>query len=210
MNNLYEKYYELLYEWNKKFNLTSVIEKDKVFLLHFKDSILIEKEIPKGASLLDVGSGAGFPGIPLKIERPDLSVTLIDSVNKKVTFMNEVIKELGLKDIEALHKRIEDLKGCSFDVAVSRAVARLNVLTEYCLPFVKQGGIMIAYKSENSEEEAEEAQKAIEFLGGKIKKVVKKELSEEITRTFIIIEKIKQSPVGYPRGGNKPRIKPII
>lgn len=207
---MYDVYYNLLTEWNEKINLTTILERDKVDVLHYKDSVMIEEEIPFGASVLDVGSGAGFPGIPLKIERPDIKVTLIDSVNKKVEFMNEVICKLGLKDIVAKHIRIEDLKEKNFDVAVSRAVAPLNVLCEYCLPFVKVEGKMIAYKSSKVREEAEEAKRAIELLGGKEEKIIEKELTEEIVRCFCIIKKIKESPSGYPRKGNKPRTKPIV
>ncbi len=203
-------YYDLLVEWNEKFNLTAVTEREKVNLLHFKDSVLCEDVIPKGADLLDVGSGAGFPGIPLKIVRDDLKVTLLDSVNKKINFLNEVISRLGLEDTKAIHTRIEDYKEKKFDVVTSRAVAPLNVLTEYCLPFVKKGGMMIAYKSADIENELDEARKAIEILGGEKPIIVTRELSEEIKRNFVIIKKIKESPVGYPRGGNKPRLKPIV
>ncbi len=206
----FDLYYDLLVEWNKKFNLTAVTEREKVEVLHFKDSVLCEDIIPNGANILDVGSGAGFPGIPLKIVRDDLKVTLLDSVNKKVSFLNEVISKLGLSEINAIHTRIEDYKERNFDVVTSRAVAPLNVLTEYCLPFVKKGGIMIAYKSADIQEELREARKAIELLGGEKPIIVTRELSEEIKRSFVIIKKIKESPVGYPRGGNKPRLKPII
>lgn len=203
-------YYNLLIEWNEKFNLTSVTEREKVELLHFKDSVLCEDLIDKGEELLDVGSGAGFPGIPLKIVREDIKVTLIDSVNKKVTFLNEVISKLGLSEIKAIHTRIEDYKEKKFDVVTSRAVAPLNVLVEYCLPFVKKGGKMIAYKSADIESELNEAKKAIEFLGGEKPTIFTRNLNEEIKRSFVIIKKIKESPLGYPRGGNKPRLKPII
>ncbi len=204
----YNLYYEKLTEWNKKFNLTTILERDKVDLLHFKDSLAAEKFIKKDARLLDVGSGAGFPGIPLKIERDDLDVTLIDSVGKKVTFMNEVIKAMNLSRIRAIHTRIEDYKEKNFDVVVSRAVAPLNTLAEYCLPFVKKGGVMIAYKGQRKEEEEREAEKAIEILGGKVSEIEQIKLSE-YERTLYIIEKIKETPSGYPRGGNKARLKPI-
>lgn len=207
----FNQYYDLLIEWNNKFNLTAVTERDQVELLHFKDSILPIDLIPEKSSILDVGSGAGFPAIPLKIVREDLSVTMIDSVNKKVTFLNEVIKTLGLKNIEAQHKRIEDIeKSKKYDVVTSRAVAPLNVLCEYCLPFVKKGGFMLAYKAVGVEEELKEAKKAIEILGGGEEKIIIRELSTEIKRTFVIIKKIKDTPSSYPRGGNKPRLKPIV
>lgn len=204
----YNLFYELLKEWNEKFNLTTIIEREKVNLLHFEDSISAKDFIKKGAKLLDVGSGAGFPGIPLKIERDDLDVTLIDSVNKKVVFMNEVIKKLELSGIRAIHSRIEDYKTRDFDVVTSRAVAALNILAEYCLPFVKKGGKMIAYKGQYSEQEENEAKAAIKLLGGKIEEV-KKTTVGEYQRTIYIIEKVGVSPVGYPRSGNKARLKPI-
>ena len=207
----FSQYYDLLIEWNNKFNLTAVTERDQVELLHFKDSILPIDLIPETSSVLDVGSGAGFPAIPLKIVREDLSVTMIDSVNKKVTFLNEVIKTLGLKNTEAQHKRIEDIeKSKKYDVVTSRAVAPLNVLCEYCLPFVKKGGFMLAYKAVGVEEELKEAKKAIEILGGGEEKIIIRELSPEIKRAFVIIKKIKDTPSSYPRGGNKPRLKPIV
>lgn len=207
----FDVYYNLLVEWNNKFNLTSITERDKVDLLHFKDSIIIKDFIGKGSKLLDVGSGAGFPGVPLKIVREDLNVTLLDSVNKKVTFLNELISKLELTGIEAIHKRIEDLdKTQKFDVVTSRAVAPLNVLCEYCLPFVKQDGIMIAYKSADIDKELDEAKNAIGLLGGKVDQIKEIALNDEITRKFIIIKKIKESPSSYPRGGNKPRLKPIL
>ena len=206
----FELYYNLLTEWNEKFNLTAVTEKEKVELLHFRDSVLPQDMIVKNASVLDVGSGAGFPAIPLKIVREDLTVTMVDSVNKKVVFLQEVIKRLGLTGIEALHKRIEELsKEVKYDVVTSRAVAPLNVLCEYCLPFVKIGGVMIAYKSAEVEEELQSAGKVISLLGGEAT-VEKRALSDEITRSFVIIKKVKESPSGYPRGGNKPRLKPIV
>lgn len=205
----FDLYYKLLVEWNEKFNLTSVTDKEKVELLHFSDSILPCDLLKQNAKCLDVGSGAGFPAIPICIERNDLSFTMIDSVNKKVTFLNEVIKALDLKNAEVLHKRIEEHKG-EYDVVTSRAVAPLCTLVEYCLPFVKKGGIMLAYKSSDVAEELTQAKKVIELLGGGEVKIEKRALNDEITRSFVIIKKIKDTPKGYPRGGNKPRLKPII
>ncbi|MBE5730670.1 MAG: 16S rRNA (guanine(527)-N(7))-methyltransferase RsmG [Clostridiales bacterium] len=207
----FELYYQLLVEWNNKFNLTSVTERDKVELLHFKDSVLPVELIPSKAIMLDIGSGAGFPAIPLKIVRPDLDITMVDSVNKKVSFLSEVICQLKLDGIRAVHKRIEELdKNQKYDVVTSRAVAGLNILCEYCLPFVKKGGFMLAYKSSEIEDELSQAKTAIELLGGGEVKTVTMELNEEIKRTFVIIKKIKDTPKGYPRGGNKPRLKPIV
>lgn len=208
---LFELYYELLVQWNGKFNLTAVTEKEEVKVKHFMDSLLGEEFIKRGAAVLDVGSGAGFPGIPLKIERSDIEVTLLDSVQKKVTFMQEVIDKLGLTGISAVHGRIEDFGSKnSFDVVTSRAVAPLNVLCEYCLPFVKKGGIMLAYKSNEIEEELSLASKVIKLLGGENARIEKRTLSGDIIRSFVIIEKKEDSPNGYPRGGNKPRLKPIV
>ena len=211
MKEKFEQYYNLLIEWNEKFNLTSITEKDKVELLHFKDSILPCELIPKNANVLDIGSGAGFPAIPLKIVREDLNFTMVDSVNKKVTFLSEVIQRLGLKNIIAVHKRIEELnKQEKYDVVTSRAVAPLNVLCEYCLPFVKKGGFMLAYKSSNVQDELKEAKNAIAILGGDEAEIKEIQLNDEIKRTFVIIKKVKDTPNSYPRGGNKPRLKPIV
>ena len=210
MEEKFEKYYNLLIEWNQKFNLTSITEKEKVELLHFKDSVLPHDLIKNNSTVIDIGSGAGFPGIPLKIVREDLDITLVDSLLKRVGFLEEVIKTLELDGIRAIHKRAEDLdKKQKFDVATARAVAPLNVLCEYCLPFVKKGGFMLAYKSEDVEQELKGAEKAIKILGGEVEKVEKRSLCDDIIRSFILIKKINDTPANYPRGGNKPRIKPL-
>lgn len=209
MDERFVLYYNLLKEWNEKFNLTAITEKDKIELLHFKDSILPEDLIKQNATVLDIGSGAGFPAIPLKIVRDDLDITMVDSLNKRVTFLNEVISKLNLERAKAVHKRAEDLdKNVKYDVVTARAVAPMRVLCEYCIPFVKKGGIMLAYKSEEVEEELNQAQKAIDVLGGKLLKTETRNLGE-IVRKFVIIEKVKESPLSYPRGGNKPRLKPL-
>lgn len=204
----YNLYYDLLIEWNNKFNLTTITERGQVDLLHFADSLSAQQLIPEKSKLLDVGSGAGFPGIPLKIERDDIDVTLIDSVGKKITFLSEVISRLGLSKIKAIHSRIEDHKEFDYDIVVSRAVAPLNTLVEYCLPFVKKGGLMIAYKGARNKEEEENALGAITMLGGMLKEVKKIELGK-YDRNLYLIEKVNQTPSGYPRGGNKPRLKPL-
>ena len=207
----FDLYYKLLVEWNQKFNLTTVTEREKVELLHFKDSVLPSNLIPNKSKLLDIGSGAGFPAIPLKIVRDDLDITMVDSVNKKITFLDEVISSIKLTGIRAIHKRVEDLdKKQKYDVVTSRAVAALNILVEYCLPYVKVGGFMLAYKSMEISQELDNAKKAIDILGGRVEKIEKIELDEEITRSFVVIRKVKESPSGYPRGGNKPRLKPIV
>ena len=165
---IFEKYYRLLAEWNQKFNLTAITERDEVFVKHFADSLLGEEFVGENASVLDVGTGAGFPSLPIKIVRDDISLTLVDSLQKRINFLNCVLSELDIKKAEALHARAEDLS-CreTFDCAVSRAVAPLSTLCEYCLPFVKTGGVFIAYKAENCEEEVASSSKAAEILGGR-------------------------------------------
>jgi len=210
MKEIYEKYYDFLTEWNNKINLTSITQKEEVYSKHFLDSILIADEFSKNAKVLDIGSGAGFPAVPLKIEREDLDITMLDSVGKKVDFLNLLVNHLQLSNIKAVKSRIEEYKVFNYDYVTSRAVAALNILVEYCLPFLRVGGIMIAYKSQKAEEEIIEAKKAINLLGGKIIKVVEKKLDDQTDRKFIFIQKIKESPKGYPRSGNKPRLKPIV
>lgn len=204
--DLYEK---LLLEWNEKFNLTAITDHEEIQAKHFYDSLTAEKFLKKGARVLDIGSGAGFPGIPLKIVRDDISLKLIDSVNKKVVFLNEVIKALGLKDAAAEHIRAEDMdKGQKYDVAVTRAVAELRTVIEYALPYLKTGGIMIAYKSEKAEEEILNAENALDVLGGKIRTVSDESVADYV-RKLIVIEKIRETPPKYPRGKNLPRTKPL-
>lgn len=209
----FESLYEMLIEENKKYNLTAITEKDKVYLLHFLDSLSASPFIPENSSLCDVGSGGGFPAIPLKLLRDDLSVTMTDSVTKKVNWLNTVCSHFSLQNCRAIHTRIEDFSRStareSFDVVTARAVAKLNTLCEYCLPLVKIGGIFIAYKS-FSEEELKEASNAIKILGGKLKSVENVSISDDYTRTLIIIEKISQTPTKYPRGKNKERTNPIV
>lgn len=209
MKDLYETYYKELIDWNEKYNLTAITDKDEVYLKHFKDSVLIKDHFSFGSSLLDIGSGAGFPAIPLKIERPDLSVIMIDSVNKKVNFLIHMIEELRLELINAYHVRIEDLKLRNFDYVTARAVAPLVTLAEYAIPFLKVGGEFIAYKSADIDEEIDAAQKAINFLGGKVENIICKNLTDDIVRKFVVIKKISPTPSGYPRSGNKPRLKPL-
>lgn len=207
----FERYYALLLEWNERFNLTAITDRRDVFVKHFLDSISAAPLIPQNASVLDIGAGAGFPSLPLKIARDDLTVTCVDSVNKKVTFLDAVIDELGLKNARAIHSRAEDLPKTGYDVVVSRAVASLNVLCEYCLPFVKIGGALIAYKSEKADEELAAATNAIKLLGGKMKELrdVSDFVGGETTRKLIVIEKIAPTPPKYPRGKNLPRLKPL-
>ena len=206
----FDRYAEMLTERNEKVNLTAITDPDEIRVKHFTDSLAAIDLIKTGATVLDIGSGAGFPGIPLKIARDDISVTLLDSVNKKVAFMNDVIADLGLKNIEAVHARIEDFphKG-EFDVAVSRAVAELTTLAEYALPFVKVGGTFVAYKSEKAEAEAAAAGNAVALLGGRLREIREVNVAPGLTRKLIVVDKIDPTPLKYPRGKNLPRLKPL-
>lgn len=206
----FNRYAEMLRERNEKINLTAITEPEEVKVKHFLDSCSAAELLPGGASVLDIGSGAGFPGLPLKIVRPDLTVTLLDSVNKKVAFVSDVIAELKLSGVTAVHARIEDFphKG-EYDAVVSRAVAELSTLAEYALPFVKIGGAFIAYKSEKAESEAEAAASAITLLGGRIREIREAFVATGLTRKLIIIDKIAPTPPKYPRGKNLPRLKPL-
>ncbi len=213
--NQFQKYYEMLVEKNKVMNLTAITEYDEVVEKHFIDSISIAEFIDIKGKIIDVGTGAGFPGIPLKIVFPDLEVVLLDSLNKRVKFLNEVIDELGLKKIVAIHGRAEEIAKNKeyrevFDYSVSRAVANLSTLTEYCLPFVKIDGSFISYKSGNIDGELKSSEAAIKKLGGNIKKVDKFELSNKVgMRSFVIIDKISKTDKKYPRKAGTPAKEPL-
>ena len=209
MKDVYEKMYELLTEWNGRFNLTAIKSKEDFEIKHIRDSMLGLPFI--NGTVLDVGSGAGFPGLVIKIEKPETRVTLLDSVRKKTEYLCEAIEKLGLNGITAVHSRIEDMKEReSYDTVTARAVARLATLTEYCLPFVKTGGVFVAYKSADTEEEIKEAGRVIELLGGRTEINDVFDLDGETKRRIIVIRKIKPSPPSYPRKGNKPRKDPVI
>ncbi|MCL2675418.1 MAG: 16S rRNA (guanine(527)-N(7))-methyltransferase RsmG [Firmicutes bacterium] len=209
----FERYFALLSEWNNKFNLTAVTERKDVFLKHFYDSVLpLSIALPlfkEGARILDVGSGAGFPGVCLKLARPDLDVTLVESVGKKVLFLDALLSELKLTGIRVLKTRVEDFKQKDFNHAVARAVAPISTLAEYCLPFLKIGGSCVFYKSAVVENELSAASRSISFLGGKVENVLFAQLSTEILRSFVVVRKFAKTPLGYPRGGNKPKLEPL-
>lgn len=212
------QYYDLLIEWNSFMNLTAITDFDEVCLKHFLDSLSLCKAIDctKELSIIDVGTGAGFPGIPLKIVFPNLKITLLDSLGKRVKFLNEVIDKLNLYDIIAIHSRAEDYvkeKGIreEFDLCVSRAVANLSTLSEYCLPYVKKGGFFVSYKSEKIIEESKNAEKAIAILGGKIEKQTDFKLPDsDIYRNLFQIKKIKNTPMRFPRKAGLPSKEPLI
>ena len=210
------QYYELLVEWNKVMNLTGITEFDEVMRKHFLDSLSIVKAIEKKDMLrvLDLGTGAGFPGIPLKIMFPEWDIVLLDSLNKRIKFLNEVIGQLGLQKISTIHGRAEDFARKEeyrekFDLVVSRAVANLSSLSEYCLPYVKQQGIFVSYKASDVEEEVREAKKAVTVLGGNLEKTVEFQLPDtDIDRTLLVIQKIKKTPGKYPRKAGLPSKEP--
>lgn len=195
--NIFNLYFEKLVSYNEKVNLTAITEKDQVFDKHFLDSILPVDIIPQNARMVDVGTGAGFPSLPLKIVRPDINLTMVDSLNKRINFLNELIVELGIETTN-IHARAEDFalnNREKFDVAVARAVARLNTLLEYLLPLVKVGGMVLAYKGSSAEEEIEEAKNAISILGGKVKQILHFDLpNNQGERNIIVVEKIKSTP----------------
>lgn len=213
----FQKYYDLLIEWNSFMNLTAITEPDEVCVKHFLDSVSLCKAIDcdREMELIDIGTGAGFPSIPLKIMFPKLKITMLDSLGKRVRFLDEVIGNLNLKGITAVHSRAEDLALKSeyrerFDICVSRAVANLSTLSEYCLPYVKIGGFFVSYKSEKVAEEVKSAQNAVKILGGEISKQIEFILPcSDIYRNLFMIKKVKPTPKKYPRKAGVPSKEPL-
>ncbi len=212
----FEKYYELLTEWNSFMNLTAITEHEEVLKKHFLDSLSIVKAVKMEDihTVMDIGTGAGFPGIPLKISYPHLKVVLLDSLGKRVKFLNHVINELGLEDISAIHGRAEDFARQAeyreqFDLCVSRAVANLSSLSEYCLPYTRKNCLFVSYKSGKVEEELENAKRAISLLGGKVEYVSKFMLTDAGERALVVIRKEKHTPNKYPRKAGLPSREPL-
>ncbi|BBB90580.1 MAG TPA: 16S rRNA (guanine(527)-N(7))-methyltransferase RsmG [Methylomusa anaerophila] len=213
----FDRYYHLLIEWNEKINLTAITEPEEVAVKHIIDSLSCYDAaiFATGARVADVGTGAGFPGIPLKIFQPDLKLTLLDSLNKRLVFLQQVIDELKLCDVTVLHSRAEDAgknksQRESYRIVLSRAVARLNVLSEYCLPLVEKGGWFIAHKGAQYQAELAEADKAIVTLGGKVERVIPVQLPGLSDRRAVIyIRKLNTTPLIYPRKSGMPEKKPL-
>ncbi len=212
----FSHYADLLVSWNEKINLTAITEPCEIATKHFADSLYGEKYINPGASVIDVGTGAGFPGVPLKIIRPDISLTLLDSLNKRLNFLNEVITELKLSDVKTVHSRAEDggsLKSPfreKFDVATSRAVSQLNILAEYCIPYLKVGGVFLAYKGPDVYDEVLSAKNAISTLGGEISEVYEYTIPKaDINHSIVVISKVKPTADIYPRLNGKINKKPL-
>ncbi|MBX4173148.1 7-methylguanosine methyltransferase (16S rRNA, nucleotide G527) [Weissella viridescens] len=215
----FNKYYERLVAVNEHMNLTAITDQDEVYLKHFYDSLTLAFAYPKlqdqPLNMIDVGAGAGFPSLPLKIVFPQLKITIIDSLNKRINFLSELVQELGLEDVTVVHARAEEFGGKNsperemYDVATARALARLNVLGELTLPFVKEHGVLLAMKGSQAQDEVEQAKQAINTLGGKIQSEIDVTLPNGDPRTVIVIEKVRKTPKKYPRKPGDPVRKPL-
>lgn len=213
----FDEFYKLLEEWNYKIDITKIVDPEEVYIKHFLDSLLITKSgvIEKNQNIIDIGTGGGFPGIPLKIYNDKLNFVLLDSLKKRINFLDVVVEKLKLDNVVPLHGRAEEVarkEGIreSFDIATSRAVAPMQTLLEYCLPFVKVGGYFIAMKGPNYKEELKTSKSAIKLLGGMLDRVIEYELPNDLgKRSLILIKKIKATPYRFPRSGGKPKSKPL-
>jgi len=218
IENKFIKYRDLLKEWNRKINITSIEDDEEIYVKHFLDSVLLLdcENLNENKSIIDVGTGGGFPGYPLKIVNDSYKVTLLDSLRKRIDFLEEVAKDLKLENVELIHGRAEDFGQNrnyreKFDICVSRAVAPLNVLCEYCLPFVKTGGYFAAYKSENISPEISSSENAIKKLGGKVREIREINIpGTDIVRKIVIIEKCESTNIKYPRKAGKPSKDPLV
>lgn len=218
--SLFKVYFENLLEWNQVMNLTAITEADKVYEKHFLDSLSIVEAVPfeklkKGFSLIDVGTGAGFPGLPVAIVFPNIQVVLMDSLNKRIKFLDDTISKIGLGNVRTVHARAEELARNKayrekYDMCCSRAVANISTLSEYCLPFVKPGGVFLSYKTDSIQEELKDGRNAIEILGGGNTEIVRFILpGTDYHRALLVIEKIKNTPNRYPRKAGTPSREPL-
>lgn len=212
--NKFYLYMKGIIEWNEKINVTAITDEKMFIVKHFIDSLTVNRFVENKQKLIDIGTGAGFPGIPIKILNPDLKVTLIDSVNKKLNVIRDLSGKINLENLEIIHTRAEDLANNikyreMYDVATTRAVSNFSTILEYMLPFVKIGGYAICMKGPNFQDELENARNAIEVLGGQIEKIELLNVSEELERNIIVVKKIKQTLKKYPRGQGKPLKEPI-
>lgn len=213
MHKLYE-YMKYILDWNEQINLTAIKNEEEFIVKHFIDSLTILKYINSNSSLIDIGTGAGFPGLPIKISNETIFTTLVDSVNKKINVLKDITEKMNIKEIELLHARVEDIAKMDkyrekYDYATSRAVSNLTTLVEYMLPFLKIGGKAICMKGPNYEEELENSKNAIEILGGRVEKIERVVINKEIERNIILIAKIKNTPSKYPREKGKPLKEPL-
>lgn len=215
--NKFMQYKDMIKYWNEKINLTAIVEDEQIVKKHFIDCIKIFKFLPlkEAKSIIDIGTGAGFPGIPIKIIKPDINVVLLDSLNKRINFLNEVINKIELKNISTIHGRAEDFSRKieyreKSDVAVSRAVANLAVLSELCIPYVKVGGYFVAMKGPSVEEEIKDGRNAVSILGGKIEDIIKIEIeNSDLNHNLVVIKKVKETPKIYPRKAGTAVKKPL-